>query len=142
MADGRLDMVFARLPFDDARTGEVFAVPLWEERAVAVMSTESELSVADELTPEDLAGEHEFAAQETGDEKSRVEIVASGIGYTCMPMSLARSHHRKDVTYRPLAEAEPTVIALVWPRVADDPVRQEFVAVVRGRTARSSRGSR
>ena len=56
-----------------------------------------------------------------------------------MPLSLARLHHRKDAAARPLIDGEPTRIALAWPRAADDEVRQEFVGVVRGRTARSSR---
>ena len=66
-------------------------------------------------------------------------MVATGVGYTRVPMSLGRLHHRKDAVLRPLVDADPTTLALVWPRADDDPVRQEFVGVVRGRTIRSTR---
>ena len=81
----------------------------------------------------------EIPAEHADDAADRVAVVATGIGYTRMPLSLARLHHRKDAAARPLIDGEPTRIALAWPRAADDEVRQEFVGVVRGRTARSSR---
>lgn len=133
---GEVDMCFAR----DARPGEAFhAVGLWEERPVVVMSTDHVLCVLDEITAGDLAEETEITSQGPDDAADRVAVAATGVGYTRVPMSLARLHHRKDVTHRPLVDAETTRIALLWPRDADDELRQQFVGVVRGRTARSSR---
>ena len=145
LEDGAADMVFARVDPEQPRAGSPFptglhAIPLWQERAVVVMSVDSELSLLEEITQQDLAGETVFPAERPGDEKQRIEIVETGIGATIMPMSLARHHHRRTVTHRPLVGAPPTQIALIWPRAADDDLRQEFAAVVRGRTARSSRG--
>lgn len=147
LSSGAVDMVFARLPWASAPGGEapvlerdeVHAVPLWEERPVAVMAKDNPLSLFDEIAEEDLEGEHHFSLEECGGAKGAVATVAAGHGYAVMPMSLARLHARKDATYRPLAEREGTRIALVWPKDADDDVRQEFQGVVRGRTARSSR---
>ena len=147
LRDGRVDMVFARLPLDPSAAAgsstpeeaDVHVVTLWEEKAVAVMGIDHDLTVLDALTESDLEGVHEFPPERAGDEKERVETVASGVGFTRMPMSLARLHRRKDVTYRPLTGHVGTNIGLVWLVESDDTVTQEFVAVVRGRTARSAR---
>ena len=59
-------------------------------------------------------------------------------------MSLARLHHRKDVAFRPVTGVEESPVGLAWPREpaggADDPDIQAFIGIIRGRTARSSRG--
>jgi len=68
-----------------------------------------------------------------------VAWVASGAGLTVLPMSLARLHHRKDVTYRPLADGPQSPVALVWRRDRQSPMVDDFIGVVRGRTANSSR---
>jgi len=69
-------------------------------------------------------------------------VVATGAGVAVMPQSLARLHARKEVTYRYVADLPPTTIALVWPEgdLTDD--LDDFIGVVRGRTARSSRSRR
>ena len=136
LEEGEVDMCFVRLPHEVA---EHHLVPLWEERAAIVVGAENVLSLHDELSEEDLGDETEILAEHLDDAADRVAVVATGVGYTRMPLSLARLHHRKDVVARPRTDATPTRIALAWPKAADDEVRQEFVGVVRGRTARSSR---
>lgn len=136
LAAGEVDMCFVRLPLADP---ELHVVPLWAERAAIVVGTENVLSLLDEVDEEDLATETEIPTGHTDDAAERIAVAASGVGFTRVPLSLARLHHRKDVVSRPLREADPTRIALAWPRAADDALRQEFVGVVRGRTARSSR---
>lgn len=74
------------------------------------------------------------------DAKAAMEWVAAGTGLTVLPMSLARLHHRKDVTYRPVNGLAGPQVALVWSRRADGPQHQELAGIVRGRTANSSRG--
>ncbi len=133
---GEVDMCFVRLPLTDEA---LHLVPLWEERAAIVVGTENVLSLLDEVGPEDLEGETEIPAAHADDAAERIAVAAAGVGFTRVPLSLARLHHRKDAVSRPLREAPPTRIALAWPRAADDPLHQEFVGVVRGRTARSSR---
>ena len=54
-------------------------------------------------------------------------------------MSVARLHHRKDVTFRPVTDLPTTTIGLVWRTDHDDERVQTFIGVVRGRTANSSR---
>ncbi len=66
--------------------------------------------------------------------------VASGAGVTVVPMSLARLHHRKDVTYRVLDGAPAAPVGLAWVTERTTDLVEEMVGIVRGRTANSSRG--
>jgi hypothetical protein len=63
-----------------------------------------------------------------------------GTGLLVVPQSLARLHHRKDLTYRPLTDAPESQVALIWPE--DDPSElvEQFIGIVRGRTVNSTRG--
>ncbi len=133
---GEVDMCFVRLPIQEDGLHRVL---LWEERPVVVISRDHVLSAVEEVTEDDLAEETEIPARHPDDAADRIATAATGVGFTRVPMSLARLHHDKDRTARPIRDAEPTQIALVWPREDDDDLRQTFVGVVRGRTPRSSR---
>ena len=132
---GDADLAFVRLPVD---AEGLHRIPLWEEVAVAVLPKDHPLADAAALTLADLEGEPAAPAQP--DPALTVELVAAGTGYAILPHSLARLHHRRDVTAVPVTDAAPTRIALVWRVERDDADIQEFVGVVRGRTTRSSRG--
>jgi DNA-binding transcriptional LysR family regulator len=134
--DGRAAMAFVRLPVE--REG-LHLVPLYEEVPVAVLPKEHLYAELDEVVADDLAEEHrpDLSVMTV---RQAVEVVASGTGVLVLPMSVARMHQRKDVVAIPVRDLEPTRVALAWPVDADDPVLEEFVGVVRGRTARSSRG--
>lgn len=69
-----------------------------------------------------------------------VELVAAGVGVLVVPQSLARLHHRKDLTYRPLSDAPESRIALSWPEDRTTDLVEDFIGIVRGRTVNSSRG--
>jgi hypothetical protein len=128
--DGRADMCFVRLPVD--REG-LHVIPLYTEEPVVVMSTEHLLSVLDEVTRADLE-------VNDGPARQAIETAAAGTGVVVVPRSVARLHHRKDVAVRPLVDGEESQVGLAWRTDLDDPRTEEFVGIVRGRTARSSRG--
>jgi DNA-binding transcriptional LysR family regulator len=132
---GEADLAFVRLPVDSSG---LHTVQLWEELAVAVLPKEHPLAEAESLTLADLAGEP--LAPPQADPAETIELVAAGTGHTILPHSIARLHRRRDVVVIPVTDAPPTRIALVWPLDRDDADIQEFVAVVRGRGAKSSRG--
>jgi DNA-binding transcriptional LysR family regulator len=132
---GDADVAFVRLPVDD---DGLHTIPLWEERAVAVLPKEHPLAAAESLVLADLDGEPR--APEQADAAMTVELVAAGTGLALMPHGVARLHHRRDVVAIPVTDAATTRVALVWRVERDDADIQEFVGVVRGRTARSSRG--
>jgi len=141
LATGDVDLAFVRLPIDveGLDPDDLNIVPLWEETAVAVLPHDHALADHETLEVADLDGEQRAPAQP--DPAMTVELVAAGTGYAVLPHGVARLHHRKDVVAIPLSDAPTTRIALVWRVARDDDDIQEFVAVVRGRTARSSRGA-
>lgn len=145
----RLDMALVRLPID--RDG-LHCIPLYEELPVAVMGAEHLLTLVDEVTLADLADEQLVLPHASGWTPSAeqlawpemsvpdaVEVVASGTGVVIVPMSIARLHNRKDVTYRVVTDLEPTTVGLAWRIDNADPWVQRFIGIVRGRSERSSR---
>lgn len=150
---GEVDAAIVRMPLDE--TG-LSVIRLYDESVVAVCSVDSALTAVDELVLADLAGEvvivprddvldltvpgavaPVFAAPATTEEA--IATVATGIGVVLMPMSLARLHHRKDTTFRPVTDAPTSGVALAWPTEATTPLVDAFIGIVRGRTANSSR---
>ena len=69
-----------------------------------------------------------------------IELVAAGVGLLIVPQSLARLHHRRDLTYRPLSDAPQSSVALSWREEQTTDLMEEFIGIVRGRTVNSSRG--
>ncbi|MBB3044720.1 LysR family substrate-binding domain-containing protein [Nocardioides soli] len=147
---GTLDMSIVRLPID--RDG-LHCIPLYDELPVAVMGIEHLLTLAEDVTLADLADEQLVLPHRSGwtpdaeqlawppmSVADAVEVVASGTGVVIVPMSVARLHHRKDVTYRVVTDLEPTQVGLAWLMDNEDPWVQRFIGIVRGRTERSSRG--
>jgi DNA-binding transcriptional LysR family regulator len=150
LRDGSLDMALVRLPVD--RDG-LHLIPLYEELPVAALAVEHVLTLAEEVTLADLADEQLVLPHPSGwvpraeqlawppmAVKDAVEVVASGTGIAIVPMSIARLYHRKDVTYRVVADLPATTVGLAWLVDNDDPWVQRFIGIVRGRTERSSRG--
>lgn len=155
LADGGADAALLRLPVDR----EVLsAIPLYVETTVVVLPKDHLLTALDELTPADLAEEtlltpaddllgwvdppgERSALPTPATTEDAVALVASGVGLLVVPQSLARLHHRKDLTYRPLTDAPASQAALAWAVERDgDPLVEELIGVVRGRTVNSSRG--
>ncbi len=69
-----------------------------------------------------------------------VELVAAGAGVLVTPQSLARIHHRRDLTYRIVTDAPTSSVALVWPRDRYTELVEQMIGIVRGRTENSTRG--
>jgi len=147
------DAALVRLPID---SDGLHVIALYDEVPVVVVSVDSELTAADELEVSDLDGEvlitpaddvlrfaspgttaPVFDAPETTEDA--VATVAAGVGVLVVPMSLARLHHRKDVTYRPLRGGPVSTVALAWDADRTTELVDAFVGIVRGRTANSSR---
>lgn len=150
LREGRVDMCLVRLPVD--RDG-LHAVELYDEVAVVVVPRDHFVTAATEVDLADLAEEQLVLPHRSGwtpdvdqldwpsmSEKEAVEVVASGSGVALLPMSVARLLRRKDVASRPVTDLAPTRVALAWLVERDDEQTQAMVGVVRGRTARSSRG--
>jgi len=151
--EGLADMAFVRLPVD---RDLLHAIPLYVEVPVVVLPVEHELTLFDEVSLADLGREQLVQdpatvpgwSQEPGvvnlefppmSVREAVEVVASGSGVLVVPMSLARLHHRKDVTFRPVVDGPESHVGLAWRRDRDDERIETFIGIVRGRTENSSR---
>jgi len=140
LADGSVHMALAR---DTAADDHRHAIQLYREAAVVVAPKGSLVAGVGALSLDELAGIDEVTVLPVdlhgGTGEDAVELVAANVGVAVMPQSVARAHSRKDVVARPLSGAPETGIALVWPRTNPHPLCDEFIGIVRGRTANSSR---
>lgn len=153
LREGGADAGFVRLPVDDT---DLSAIPLYTETTVVVIPKDHVVAAVDEVTSEDLADEvvlhplddtldwerppGEPAFERPATTADAIELVAAGIGLLVVPQSLARLHHRKDLTYRPVTDAPESRVALSWPQDATTDMVEDFIGIVRGRTVNSSRG--
>jgi DNA-binding transcriptional LysR family regulator len=133
---GTADMAFVRLPVD--REG-LSVIPLYEEQPVVVAPKGHEISVFEEVALADLEEESFLDVAALGGPAPALEVVAAGAGLAILPMPVARHFNVKGTVARRLTGAEGTSIALVWPDGSTDDVMEEFIGIVRGRTAQSSR---
>ncbi|TJY70201.1 LysR family transcriptional regulator [Arthrobacter sp. CAU 1506] len=137
LRDGRADLSFVRIPVD--REG-LNVIPLYTELPVVVAPKEHEIALYDDEVPyQEIAAENFLDPEEMGGAKTGIEVVASGGGLMILPMSVARLYNRKDVVYRTVTDQPETQIGLAWLADRTDAAIEEFIGIVRGRTARSSR---
>lgn len=150
---GTVDVALLRQPAD---TSGLAVIPLYEETTVAVVPTDHLLSAADEITVADLDGEPtllplddvvawasapgQLIEHRPENTMAAMELVAAGVGVLIVPQSLARLHHRRDLTYRPIVGAPSCAVALAFPDGPQSALLEEFIGVVRGRRPGSSRG--
>jgi len=134
LRDGRADVALVRMPMDGAGLN---VIPLYEELAVVLAAKDHAVATFESLTTGELAGETVL----DGHDFETVELVVANLGIAIMPQSVARLYARRDVVARPLTDQPSTRIALAWREADTNPLIEEFVGIVRGRTANSSRGS-
>jgi DNA-binding transcriptional LysR family regulator len=151
---GAVDVALLRLPTD---TSGLAVIPLYEETTVAVVPTDHGLSAAEAITASDLDGEPTLIPLDDvvawvdapgtpvdhrpETTEAATELAAAAMGVLIVPQSLARLHHRKDLTYRPITDAPTCAVALA---VLDGPqptLIEDFIGIVRGRKSGSSRGA-
>lgn len=153
LLNGDADAGLVRLPVDRTRLS---AIPLYTETTVVLIPRDHLVTAADEVTVADLADEivlHPLddvlgwvtlpgrpALERPATTADAVELVAAGIGVLLVPLSLARLHHRKDLTYRTVTDAPASGVALSWPEDAHTDRVEDFIGIVRGRTVNSTRG--
>lgn len=164
LGSGDADAAIGRLPVDK----EVYsAIPLYEETPVVCVSRDHLLAaLADDetVTSADIAddpvwvpgddvlfadrpvpgtvpaGPDGTPLERVATTADAVATVAANVGVAVLPMSLARLHRRKDVTYRVLVDGPTAPVGLVWPTERTTDLVEELIGIVRGRTVNSSRG--
>ncbi|KQX54504.1 MULTISPECIES: LysR family substrate-binding domain-containing protein [unclassified Streptomyces] len=156
LREGTADVGLVRLPVD---RDDLSAIPLYTETTVVVVPKDHLFAAVEEVSADDLADELVLyplddtlgwerppgrAANERPETTAdAIELVAAGVGLLALPQSLARLHHRKDLTYRTLTEVPQSRVALSWLAADEAPdLVEEFIGIVRGRTVNSTRGRR
>lgn len=150
---GNVDVALLRLPAD---TTGLAVIPLYDETTVVVVTADHLLTATDEVAASDLDDEPMLQplddvvawADAPGtpiDHRpettlAAMELVAAGLGALIVPQSLARLYHRRDLTYRPIADAPTCSVALAFPEGPQPALVEEFTGIVRGRKPGSSRG--
>ena len=161
---GRAHMAFVRLPVD--KTG-LNVIPLYTELSVVVAPKDHPIAAFEEIAIEELADEYLLADPDdfpawrdisseiqAGTRKplppmasveEALDLVEAGLGILILPMSVARHFNRKALRARVVTGVQDSGIGLAWLEDgADRPegfdtVIEEFIGVVRGRSANSSR---
>ncbi|MGP0225009.1 MULTISPECIES: LysR family transcriptional regulator substrate-binding protein [unclassified Paenarthrobacter] len=136
LRDGSADVSFVRLPVD--REG-LNLIPLYEEQPAVVAPKGHEISVFEDVAVEDLAEENFLDVADMGGPDMALQVVASGAGLVILPMPVARHLNNKQTVSRRLSGVPGTQIGVAWLADKDSPLIQEFIGIVRGRTAQSSR---
>jgi DNA-binding transcriptional LysR family regulator len=147
------DAALLRSPID--RDG-LHAIPLYTETTVVVVAKEHLIAAADEVSTADLADEVVLQPSDDTIEwpslpgrpavsrpettADAIELVAAGVGVLVVPQSLARLHHRRDLTYRTVTDAPQSSVALSWLEDETTDLMETFIGIVRGRTVNSTRG--
>jgi len=140
LRSGAADAGLVRLPVD--RTG-LSVIPLYTEVPVVVVPADHAIAAFADVDVADLADEivlHPLDDLLEWESLPGAPAVVAGIGVLVVPQSLARLHHRRDVTYRPVTDGPGSQVALAWVEERTTDLVEELVGIVRGRTARSSRG--
>lgn len=160
---GRARLVLLRFPEGSSPANpRLHVIPLYTERPVLVAPKDHDAEYHDEetaLTAEEAATwprlDPADYPEAVGGTAMMLEVVAAGdTAVAVLPQSLARLHARKDTVTRFVDGETATVIGLAWPRIDPtlsdaeqplalaaqaDPMVEEFIGVVRGRRAGSSR---
>ena len=138
VSEGSVDAALMRLPIEEEHLSRI---PLYSELSVVVAPREHAIEALDSVTLLDLVDE---TVLETGLDENWapiVELIATGAGVALMPQSVARALSRRDIIARPVSDGPISRIALAWLATNDSTLVEEFIGIVRGRTANSSRGA-
>ncbi|MEU3448336.1 LysR family transcriptional regulator substrate-binding protein [Streptomyces thermolilacinus] len=150
---GDADAGLVRLPVDRPYFS---AIPLYTETTVVVVPKDHPIAAVDEVSAADLADEVVFhplddtlgwenppgrpGFERPATTADAIELVAANVGLLIVPQSLARLHHRRDLTYRTITDVPQSQVALAWPEERTTDQVEDFIGIVRGRTVNSTRG--
>jgi DNA-binding transcriptional LysR family regulator len=142
---GRADAALIGSPCRDRQAHGLDFEPLATEQRLAALPVGHPLAARQTLTLADLAGQpmprwrHEkpddtaywaspAPGPEVADSSQLLEVVALGQAIALVPVSLADSHPRADLVYRPVVDATPYAISVIWPAGSH---RKDLAAFVR-----------
>ncbi|MCY1657371.1 LysR family transcriptional regulator substrate-binding protein [Dietzia sp. SL131] len=147
--DDGFDVIFLREPDDAPRSAPagLLRVPLYTETMAVLAEKDHELAAFDSLGIADLEGERwlepvDPITASPEEVSAAVDLVAAGVGLLVLPAPYARALSRRDVVARPVDGVPATRMGIAWsPARETDELIDEFVGIVRGRRAGTSRGA-
>lgn len=149
LRDGTVDVALVRLPID---TTALRVQTLYTEPRGALLPADHRLAGKDHISLSDVADEpvirHRHggiwddywtvsprpdgttpATGATADTiAEKLEVVASGAAITFLPESATSAYHRDDVAWVPIADIEPSVVAIAWPTRHKPRLVADFIA--------------
>ena len=152
---GKADVAFVRMD-DRGREGvvkdaeasgqSIHLIELYEEQPGVAVPKDNAIALFPQVSSHDLEDEKimwspqppHFRVDIAG-VRAELEVVAANVGVVIAPRPLLRVSNKRGVKDVALSDARPTQLAMVWLQSRDDRDIQNFVGIVRGRTARSSR---
>jgi DNA-binding transcriptional LysR family regulator len=154
LRSGAADVALLRLP---AAGDDLSVITLYTEATVVVVPKDHLVTVVDEIDAADLADETlvvplddtlhwtdppgtPFVGGTVPTTSDAIDLVAAGVGVVVLPQSLGRLHQRRGLTARTVRDAPGSAVGLAWVTDRYDDFTEEFIGIVRGRTATSSRG--
>ena len=145
LAAEEADAVFVRYRGESPKDHTRHVIPLYEELEVVCAGKDHEVEYYDESIAAETVAEFpqlDLAdyPESVGGVATAMEVVASGAQVLRVPQSIARLFARKDVVVRFIDNGEPTQVGIAWPTSMEDTaLLEEFIGIVRGRGANSSR---
>ncbi|MFH7339585.1 LysR family transcriptional regulator [Streptomyces sp. KHY 26] len=131
--DGTVDIAYVRRP---VREEGLRLRPLYREPRVAMLRRDHRLAGKQELSLADLDGERwlRYSDPRPGDLPIRTieekfECVAAGSAVTLVPRSVAEQYSRPDISYVPVADAEPDEVLLAWAEGRHSPLVAAFAEI-------------
>lgn len=140
--DGRADLCLLRPPVDREN---LHLIPLYTEVAVVAAPKDHAAMAFYELTLADLADENlldDASVPGHHGTEAILDLVAADVGLYLLPQSEARHYNRKDLSFRPVTDAPEYPVAIAWLAEREEDDIEEFIGIVRGRTANTSRNAR
>lgn len=144
--DGRADLCFLRPPLEQSGFREnLHLIPLYVETAMLAAPKDHAAMAFDELLLADLADENlldDASVPGHRGAEAILDLVAADVGLYLLPQSEARHFNRKDLRFRPVTDAPEYPVAIAWLAEREEAEVEEFIGIVRGRTANSSRNAK
>ncbi len=128
LRDGTVDVALVRLPID---TTALRVQTLYTAQRGALLPADHRLVGKDHISLSDVADEP-VIRHRTGATvvtiPEKLEIVALAPPITFLPESAATAYHRHDVTWIPIDDIEPSIVAVAWPTRRKPRLVADFIA--------------
>lgn len=144
----KVDMALVRAVDTDSEFPEdLHRIRIYDEAWGVAFEKEHTFSIAEQILVSELEGELVLLESTSPAElREMLSVVATGAGIAIGPRPILRELAKKEVKSADLLDADGTLqshtsIWLIWPKSEDDETRQEFVGIVQGRRAGSTRSA-